>query len=79
VPWKPDWCEKRRSFVPLYRLKAIILPRQARDRHREDLKKRCVFRRVSPDHSKRTGGLKVDNPFAQEQQKNKGGESQAKL
>jgi hypothetical protein len=48
VPWAAvcAGCKKRPSFaMPYFMLKIILLPRQARDKHRETLKKRCVFRR----------------------------------
>ena len=37
------WCEKRLSFRAMYIQKTIILPRQARDKCRETLKKREAF------------------------------------
>jgi len=39
------WCEKRLFLRHLY-IKTNILPRQARDKHRENSKKSGVFRRV---------------------------------
>jgi hypothetical protein len=41
----PVWCKKRHFLRHLY-IKCIILPRQARDKHRENAKKSGVFRRV---------------------------------
>ena len=38
---------QQRLLLSLFIMKMIILPRQARDKHRENSKKRCVFRRTA--------------------------------
>ena len=39
-----NWCENAR-FGAVSIFKTVLLPRKARDKHKETLKKRCVFRR----------------------------------
>jgi hypothetical protein len=54
----PNQCEKRHFLRHLY-IKTIILPRQARDEHRENRERSGVFHSLSPNQ-KKTRNIRPD-------------------